>query len=388
MEDSWEMVDKGESSTENAASTNDEDKEKPDVQVVIDQSQDDIDDIVMVDSKEEERLLLAKEQKETITPVPEDHHEQVTPVVEGHLSSVAIASQDEHTVTPVPPPPPLPVKDANPKQTALGQNFRKLRKSEPEKEDKKDRLKSTPPSIEASPKQVHHEKITPRHAIGLQTNIEYDIDTDEEEDLLSPRSFADVQRMLAGYRDTEVRNVKIYTPEELDQMMREEQESGDGKEDEQEVEAVENRNKVETDTKRQEGKKDDRLQTKDIAGKKKDKEAAGDDVHMKSSDVKPKVAKLSDDKEKSSEEGKPTAKVTQVVSPDHTTDGQEHLSESVRTEINAKKSKEQKHVEVEELFEGDTSSNDSGKEGGDYSLDYTLEDIEEAMDDQVGYVNI
>ena len=205
MEDSWEMIDKGEGSTENVTAKTEEDKDKSNA---IDQTQDDVDDIVLVDPTDGEQLD-AMDQLETVTPVPEDHLEEITPV----------ATKEEQAVS--------TEKETNQKKAAsYADQMRNRVATKPEKlEDNliKDHLASvTSPGTDLPVKSMEPE-ITPRHAIKLQTDIEYEMDTDEEEDLLSPRSFADVQRMLAGYRDSEVRSVKIYTPEELDQMMTEAQ---------------------------------------------------------------------------------------------------------------------------------------------------------------------
>ena len=95
MEDSWEMVDKGEGSTENVTAKAEEDKDKSNA---IDQTQDDVDDIVLVDPTEGEQLD-AMDQLETVTPVPEDRLEEVTPVVEDRFASQRIVATKEKQVS-------------------------------------------------------------------------------------------------------------------------------------------------------------------------------------------------------------------------------------------------------------------------------------------------
>ena len=91
MEDSWEMVDKGEGSTENVTAKAEEDKDKPNA---IDQTQDDVDDIVLVDPTEGEQLDTM-DQLETVTPVPEDHLEEITPVVKDLFASQRMVAVKE-----------------------------------------------------------------------------------------------------------------------------------------------------------------------------------------------------------------------------------------------------------------------------------------------------
>ena len=352
MEDSWEMVDKGEGSTENVTAKAEEDKDKPNA---IDQTQDDVDDIVLVDPTEGEQLD-AMDQLETVTPVPEDHLEEITPIVKDLFASQRMVAAKE-------------------RQAVSAENETKQKKSvdhadqmsnrvttKPDLKDKliKDHLASVTYPGTDLPVQPMEPEITPRHVIKLQTDIDYEMDTDEEEDLLSPRSFADVQRMLAGYRDSEVRSVKIYTPEELDQMM---------------VEA-QNEHETDGDLEIEKGKKNDKQQHVDDK-EMSDKPKINDEKHISvkgnaddsiaSSDI--------DDKVKHSD------KVALSVVSEDTADGKEDLPDSQ----NAKETKQQQNrMDVEELFEGDTRSDaTSDDEGADYTLDYTLEDIEEAIDEQV-----
>ena len=361
MEDSWEMVDKGEGSTENVTAKAEEDKYKPNS---IDQTQDDVDDIVLVDPTEGEQLD-AMDQLETFTPVPEDHIEEITPVVKDRITSQRIdATKEKQAVS--------AEKETNQKKAVdYADQMSKRVTTKPEKlKDTliKDHLTSvTSPGTDIPVKPTEPE-ITPRRAIKLQTDIEYEMDTDEEEDLLSPRSFADVQRMLAGYRDSEVRSVKIYTPEELDQMMIEAQKE----------------HKTDGDLEIEKGKKKDKQQHVDDK-EMSDKSKINDEKHISvkkkaddsiaSSDIVASVVKKHDDK------GKHSDKVALSVVSEDTADGKEDLPDSQ----NAKETKQQQNrMDVEELFEGDMSSDaTSDDEGADYTLDYTLEDIEEAIDEQV-----
>ena len=370
MEDSWEMVDKGESSAENVTAKVEEDKDKSNA---IDQTQDDVDDIVLVDPTEGEQLE-AMDQLETVTPVPEDHFEEITPVLEDHSASQRLFATKEKQALSI-------EKDTDGKKTVdyANQMSNRITTTKPDLKDRliKDHLASvTSPGTDLPIKPAEPE-ITPRRAIKLQTGIEYEMDTDEEEDLLSPRSFADVQRMLAGYRDSEVRSVKIYTPEELDQMMIEEQ-----KEHEADV-----------DLEIERGKKKDKQQpvdhqemsdkTKIVKEQKYISVKKEDDDYIASSDIVENLAKTPDDKGKHSGQVKATDKSAPSLVSVDTADGKERLPDSQ----DAKETKQQQQrVEVEELFEGDTSSEaTSDDEGADYTLDYTLEDIEEAIDEQVKY---
>ena len=363
MEDSWEMVDKGEGSTENVTAKAEEDKDKPNA---IDQTQDDVDDIVLVDPTEGEQLD-AMDQLETVTPVPEDRLEEITPVVKDLFASQRMVAAKERQAVSA-------EKETKQKKSVDHADQMSNRvTTKPDLKDKliKDHLASVTYPGTDLPVQPMEPEITPRNAIKLQTDIDYEMDTDEEEDLLSPRSFADVQRMLAGYRDSEVRSVKIYTPEELDQMM---------------VEA-QNEHETDGDLEIEKGKKNDKQQhvdDKEMSDKPKINDEknisvkGNADDSFASSDIVASVVKTHDDKGKHSDKA-----ALSVVSED-TADGKEDLPDSQ----NAKETKQQQNrMDVEELFEGHTSSDaTSDDEGADYTLDYTLEDIEEAIDEQVKWL--
>ena len=358
MEDSWEMVDKGEGSTENVTAKAEEDKDKPHA---IDQTQDDVDDIVLVDSTKGEQLD-AMDQLETVTPVPEDHLETITPVVEDRIATQQIVATKEKQGQGV-----SAEKETDLKKTVDSADQMSNRvTTKPDLKEKfiKDHFESMTSQGADLPVNPMEPEITPRRAIKLQTDIDYEMDTDEEEDLLSPRSFADVQRMLAGYRDSEVRSVKIYTSEELDQMMIEAQ-----KEDETDgnldIEKGKKKDKQEhVDDKEMSDKKKMMKGEKHIRVKKNDKD------YIASSDIGANVVKTLDDKGKRSSQVKRT-------------DTSEHLPDSQ----DANGIKQQQRMDVEELFEGDTSSDaTSDDDGADYTLDYTLEDIEEEIDEQVKWI--
>ena len=106
-----------------------------------------------------------------------------------------------------------------------------------------------------------------------------------------------------------------------------------------------------------------------------------DEDYIASSDIVAKVVKTHDNKGKHSGQKATDSAALSVVLED-TADGKEDLPDS--QDAKGTKQQQQQRMEVEELFEGDTSSDaTSDDEGADYTLDYTLEDIEEAIDEQV-----
>ena len=382
MEDSWEMVDKGDSSTQNVTAKDDGDKDKPNV---VDQTQDDVDDIVLVDPTEGEQLE-AVDKLETVTPVPEDHLEEITPVLEEDRSASQrlVATKEKPDVS--------VEKETDQKKTVdyADQTSNRVTTTKPDLKEKliKDHLASVTSPATGLPIKPTESEITPRYAIKLQTGIENEMDTDEEEDLLSPRSFADVQRMLAGYRDTEVRSVKIYTPEELDQMMIEEQKEHETDGD-LEIERRKKKDKQQhVDDKEMSDKTKIVKDEKPVSVKKKDNNC------IASSDNVKKIVKTPDDKGKHSGRLKAADKEAPSVVLEDTVDGEKYRpgsQDANRTKQQQQQQQQpqqqqqqQRRMEVEELFEGDTSSDaTSDDEGADYTLDYTLEDIEEAIDEQV-----
>ena len=358
MDESWEMVDKGESSAENVTS-----KENKGRTEVIDQTHDDIDDIVMVNPEQGEQLR-ARSQIETA--IHSDHHEEVIPAIEDHFMSETILKEG-HLVSA------SPVNENNLKSTYHAKDNRKV-----EQPATNNSLFEVTKGDLTTP--VNHPQITTRHAIKLQT--EYEMDTDEEEDLLSPRSFADVQRMLAGYRDSEVRSVKIYTPEELSQIMQKER-----KDEEQAAAEIESGKKeeIKQDREKEFGKKGYIWQEK--VKEQKEREGKIKDKSMKSSESVSEPLKVHNGKGKGLDEDKPVYKVIKNMStpPEEMTDSKKSSPDGRPNNSDISTPSKQRIFEVEELFDGDTSSDDdtSGDEGGEYTLDYTLEDIEEAITDQV-----
>ncbi len=351
MEDSWEMVEKGEGSAENVVTAGEDDASRDEV---IHQPEDDISDAVMVDP-ENGGKAQGKGQDEEAPPEGADGEMEVTPGTKDLPTTEDIGDADKSEILQDTASPENAEKPGDTEQMVA--KAESSRETDPSQMDR-DQTPATRSKVAARRRPQQSQRA---EAMKVRTDIECEMDTDDEEDLLSPRSFADVQRMLAGYRDDEVRSVKIYTPDELERLMQLEQEEkrqGQGSAEQPSVEST--RRRDEPPTVQSDVKTDQDLSTpRQLA------ESAG---------IKPDAR----------EAHKSWATESTSGVPDDRTLSAENCEQPKvdDTCVEMRVPARQKSVEVEELFEGDSSSEDStDAEGEDYTLDYTLEDIEEAIEE-------